>query len=97
MNKALILILILGAGLGNRLRPLTDRLPKPLVQLFHEPVLLDGDGGLKNIAAWMGGDSLLVHNGDILSTLPLDKLIAAQRTPSHGKSRPDIGTVMVVP
>ena len=116
MNKAFIL----GAGLGNRLRPLTDRLPKPLVPLFHrplaawamdacaragisrfavnthhlpaawndfgaghdvtlfhEPVLLETGGGLRNIAAWMGGDSLLVHNGDIFSTLPLGKLIAA--------------------
>lgn len=111
---------ILGAGLGNRLRPLTDRLPKPLVPLFHrplvewamaaceqagikrfainthhlpaawddfgaghpvtifhEPILLETGGGLKNIAAWMGGNSLLVHNGDIFSTLPLEKLIAA--------------------
>ena len=111
---------ILGAGLGNRLRPLTDRLPKPLVPLFHrplaewaiaacsragiqrfainthhlpeawngfgaenevtlfhEPILLETGGGLKNIASWIGGDPLLVHNGDIFSTLPLDKLIAA--------------------
>jgi mannose-1-phosphate guanylyltransferase len=111
---------ILGAGLGNRLRPLTDRLPKPLVPLFHrplaewamtacgragirhfainthhlpeawhgfgaetevtffhEPILLETGGGLKNIAAWIGNDPLLVHNGDIFSTLPLEKLIAA--------------------
>ena len=116
MTKAFIL----GAGLGNRLRPLTDRLPKPLVPLFHrplaewaiaacsragiqrfainthhlpeawngfgaenevtlfhEPILLETGGGLKNIASWIGGDPLLVHNGDIFSTLPLDKLIAA--------------------
>ena len=111
---------ILGAGLGNRLRPLTDRLPKPLVPLFHrplaewameacakagitrfalnthylpaawdgfgsdydltlfhEPILLETGGGLKNISRWMGSDSVLVHNGDIFSTLPLEKLIAA--------------------
>lgn len=116
MNNAFIL----GAGLGNRLRPLTERLPKPLVPLFHrplagwamdacaragierfavnthhlpeswadfgagneitlfhEPVLLETGGGLKNLGAWMGDEALLVHNGDIFSTLPLAKLIAA--------------------
>ncbi len=116
MKKAFIL----GAGLGNRLRPLTARLPKPLVPLFHqplaawvveackrcgiekfainthhlpdawekfapesdvtffhEPILLETGGGLKNCAEWIGEDPILVHNGDIFSTLPLDRLIAA--------------------
>ncbi len=116
MNQAFIL----GAGLGNRLQPLTSRLPKPLVPLFHkplaewaieacercgisrfainthhlpeawqgfgqgrdvsffhEPLLLETGGGLKNIAPWIGAGTTLVHNGDIFSTIPLERLIAA--------------------
>ncbi|MEY4243219.1 MAG: hypothetical protein RLZZ245_804 [Verrucomicrobiota bacterium] len=130
---------ILGAGLGNRLRPLTDRLPKPLVplfhrplaawamdacaragarnfainthhlpaawenfrpdhptQLFHEPILLETGGGLKNIRPWIGNDTLMVHNGDIFSSMPLEALVAAHRESglpvtlalrSHGEAR----------
>lgn len=117
---------ILGAGLGTRLRPLTEECPKPLllvggrplityvmdhcitagierfiinthhcpsaydkafpekhwqgkpVLFSHEPVLLDTAGGLKNIEGLVAADeTLLVYNGDILSDLPLGRLLDA--------------------
>ncbi|MEZ5386163.1 MAG: sugar phosphate nucleotidyltransferase [Prosthecobacter sp.] len=35
MNQAFVL----GAGMGERLRPLTEQLPKPLVPVFHRPLI----------------------------------------------------------
>ena len=125
---------ILGAGLGTRLRPLTERCPKPLLEiggraivtyamdhllavgvdrfivnthylpeaylerfpdrqwsgvpiLFrHESVLLDTGGGLKNIEDLLGKDEVvLCYNGDILTDLPLQKLLE-----DHDQKRPEV-------
>jgi mannose-1-phosphate guanylyltransferase len=48
--------------------------------VFHEPVLLETGGGLKNIEGWLRGEPVLVHNGDIFSSMPLDRLVAAHQT-----------------
>lgn len=42
---------------------------------FHEPDLLETGGGIKNIADWINGDPVLVYNGDIITDLPIDRLI----------------------
>ncbi|MFD2256793.1 sugar phosphate nucleotidyltransferase [Luteolibacter algae] len=47
------------------------------ISFFHETVLLETGGGLKNIERWMEDGSLLIHNGDIFSTMDLGKLAEA--------------------
>ncbi len=65
---------------GNGLPPVLRRWEGNDISLFHEPILLETGGGLKNIGEWLCEDSVLVHNGDIFSTLPLDRLIAAHES-----------------
>ncbi len=125
MNKAFVL----GAGLGERLRPLTEQLPKPLIPVFHkplityafdhlravgvrefvvnthhlaatygqlfptgeyagaplrfrhEPVRLETAGGIANVQDLLDdGESFIVYNGDILTDLPLQRLIDAHES-----------------
>jgi len=125
---------VLGAGLGTRLLPLTERCPKPLLEiggrpiityamdhllsigvdrfivnihhrpevysekfpgsqwrgvpiLFrHEPILLDTAGGLKNIEDLLEGDeAILCYNGDVMTDLPLQRLLEA-----HEQKRPEV-------
>ncbi len=122
MNKAFVL----GAGLGERLRPLTDQLPKPLIPFYHRPLIcaafdhvisagardivinthhlpqayaeafptaihqdvplhfrneaperLETAGGIANVRDLLDGpEPFIVYNGDILTDLPLEPLIA---------------------
>lgn len=121
MTKAFLL----GAGLGTRLRPLTNTVPKPLVPVFHRPlathaldhlaeagiqevainahhlheewlrafpdshyrglqlhffheaILLETGGGIKNISSFIGENPILVYNGDILTNIDIKALIAS--------------------
>jgi mannose-1-phosphate guanylyltransferase len=119
---------VLGAGLGTRLKSLTERLPKPLIPIYgkplitfafdqliaagateivinthhcheayatafpggiysgarlvfeHEPVLLETAGGIKNVEPHFPGEPILIYNGDILTNIPVGKLLAHHRT-----------------
>jgi mannose-1-phosphate guanylyltransferase/mannose-1-phosphate guanylyltransferase/phosphomannomutase len=45
MDKAFVL----GAGLGTRLRPLTDQYPKPLIPFFHRPLITRAFDHLRSV------------------------------------------------
>lgn len=49
------------------------------LRLFHEPTLLETGGALRNVRDWLGDDDVLVHNGDVYSTIPLNTLVEAHR------------------
>jgi mannose-1-phosphate guanylyltransferase len=119
--------IILSAGYGTRLRPLTDRLPKPLVPILGTPILshiirrlkecnvsdigvnihhkfevieeyletkhaeqnitLSFEKDIMGVAGGIGGfreylkgeDLFIVHNGDILSNISLNRILSEQK------------------
>ena len=55
--------MILAAGQGKRLRPLTNTIPKPLIEVTDQPIILDVIGRLRDF----GIDEILInvsHLGD---------------------------------
>ena len=49
------------------------------IHLFREPVHIDSAGALRNARAFLEEGPCLLHNGDILSTIPLAPLIEHHR------------------
>ena len=130
--------LVLAAGFGTRLRPLTNHYAKPLVpflgatplelalwrlgasgvkdvainshyfpeqiasfvdenrhdlniKLSYEPKILGTGGALNPLLPWLGDDSLIVINGDVVSTVNIQDLI---ETHLHGKA---VATMALLP
>ena len=53
------------------------------IELFHEPILLETGGGIKNISSFIGDSPILVFNGDIISDIDLNGLIKAHTQSSN--------------
>ena len=49
--------MILAAGHGKRLRPLTNKIPKPLIEVANQPIILDVIGRLRDF----GIDEILIN------------------------------------
>ena len=63
--------IIMAGGMGSRLRPLTNSLPKPLVKIIDKPVMeyvIENlvEGGIKDIAVTVGykADMIMDYFGD---------------------------------
>ncbi len=55
------------------------------IECIYEPELLETGGGIKNASRLFGDEPVLVHNGDIFSTVDLPGLIQ-----SHAAMRPEV-------
>ncbi len=58
MGKKIRQAFVLGAGLGTRLRPLTDSMPKPMIPLWNRPLLT---WALDHLMADAGSESFMVN------------------------------------
>ena len=45
------------------------------LSFFHEDVLLETGGGIRNIASFIGSDPLLIYNGDIMTDINIKELM----------------------
>lgn len=45
------------------------------LHFFHEPILLETGGGIRNISNFIGDDPILIYNGDILTDIDISQLI----------------------